>query len=206
MAKISQELLDASAKASKKYGIPQSVILGFAGNETSYGTAGMGKSKNNVFGIGNKTYESVADSVEDFAKLVTGNKDSAQSKKYGEAVAGAKTDEEWVTAITNAGYNSVNKNYVSDTMAVIKSHNLDQYNSGDVNISNTSNSNGSSSSSSNTDLKWWGDVLVVICSLLVVVGGVFFLYLTVKNATGISLNPKKAMKKAITTLPEGVKE
>lgn len=181
MAEISNELLTASKEASEKYGIPVSVILAFAGNETSFGTAGMGISKNNVFGIGNKTYSSVAESVDDFASLVTGNKSSSQSKKYGSAVANASTDEEWITAITNAGYNSVNANYVSDTMNVISYYNLDQYNNSSVSGTSTSTTTGES-----IDLKWWGNLIVVLFAIVVVCGGVWFLYMSVKNTSTVS--------------------
>lgn len=184
MAKISDELLKASQNASEKYGIPTSVILGFAGLETSYGTKGMGKSKNNLFGIGSKSYDSVTDSVEDFAKLVTGNKSSSQSKKYGEAVANAQTDEEWITAITKAGYNSEYASgvYEGKVLSVIESGNLNQYNKGGSTSSVTT-----SSSTEDTDLTWWGDLLVILLCILVVVGGVVFLAFAVKESVDIDI-------------------
>ena len=182
MATISNELLTASQNASEKYGIPVSVILAFAGNETAFGTTGMGKSKNNVFGIGSKSYSNVTESVEDFAKLVTGNKNSSQSKKYGQAVTGAQTDEEWITAITNAGYNSTNKNYISDTMNVLSYYNLDSYNTGNIGGGNPSTVT-TTTTGDTIDLKWWGDLIVVIASVLVLGIGVLFLYFTVKDST-----------------------
>lgn len=185
MAKISDELLKASQNASEKYGIPTSVILGFAGLETSYGTKGMGKSKNNLFGIGNNTYSSVTESVEDFAKLVTGNKSSSQSKKYGQAVKNAQTDEEWITAITKAGYNSEYAEgvYEGKVLSVIESGNLTKYNSGKA----SSSSSSSSSSSGDSDLKWWGDLLVVFLCILVVGAGVVFLAFSIKESVDIDI-------------------
>lgn len=193
MAKISNELLKASQNASAKYGIPTSVILGFAGLETSYGTTGMGKSKNNVFGVGSNTYSSVTESVEDFAKLVTGNKDSAQSKKYGQAVANAQTDEEWVTAITKAGYNSEYASgvYENKVLSVIKSGNLTQYNTGETHASTGVTE--TTTTATGNDLTWWGDFLVVLLCILVVIGGVVFLALAVKDSTNFSL--KKGVEK-----------
>lgn len=127
MPSPSKELISASQEASKKYGIPASVILAFAGGETSFGTAGMGKSKNNLFGIGNKSYSNVSESVDDFARLVTGHKDSTQSKKYGNAIKNANSPKEYVTAIRNAGYNSENPNYVGLIMGAYDTYNLKQY-------------------------------------------------------------------------------
>lgn len=150
MAKPSKELIKASQDASKKYGIPASVILAFAGGETSYGTAGMGKSKNNLFGIGNKSYSSQTESVEDFAKLVTGNKSSDQSKKYGNAIKNAKTTKDYVEAIRNAGYNSENPNYVGLVMGVYKNDNLSQYDS-DIDKSKNLQENDSNTSSGNNN-------------------------------------------------------
>lgn len=173
---ISNELLKASETASKNYGIPKEVILGFAGLETSYGTAGAGKSKNNLFGIMNadgtaKTYSSVAESVEDFAKLVTGNKDSAQSKKYGKATANATTSEEWVNAIRDSGYNSEYADgvYEKKVMNVIDSI-------GGKLLGTESKELGISAEDlSNKGLKWWGDIVVVVVAVLLIVGGVVFL-------------------------------
>lgn len=172
MANISQELRTAVEKASAKYGIPVDVILGFAGLETSFGTKGVGKTKNNLFGImtagGNaKVYASIDESVDDFAALVTGNKDSAQSKKYGEATAGATTNEEWVNAIRDAGYNSEYDDgvYESKVMSVIN------------NITNTT----TETPKVKYDLKWWGDVVVVVICIIVLVGAVAFLGLSVTS-------------------------
>lgn len=179
MAKISNELLTAAEKYSKQYNIPVSVILAFAGNETSFGTAGMGKSKNNLFGIGSTTYSSVDASVEDFAKLVTGNKDSNQSKVYGNATKGAGTVNEWVTAITKAGYNSTNKNYVSDTMKVYNYYNLGQYDKTNVNVGDTD----TEKLTNEIGLAWWGDIVKVIFILIIIVLGVIMLGTAITSST-----------------------
>lgn len=180
MANISNELLKASEQASKNYGIPQEVILGFAGYETSYGTTGTGKSKNNLFGIMNsdgtaKTYSSITESVMDFAKLVTGNKDSSQSKKYGEAVASAKTSEEWVNAIRDSGYNSEYEDGVYES-AVMKIINYS------VKPLLGLSSNTESTTSSNFNLKWWGDIVIVVVAVLLIIGGVAFIGLSVTGS------------------------
>lgn len=202
MAQISEELKTASREASKKYGIPQSVILGFAGLETSFGTAGTGKSKNNLFGIMNsdgvaKSYATVTDSVEDFAKLVTGNKDSAQSQKYGKATANATTNAEWVTAITEAGYNSENAPgvYEDKVLNVIEYHNLDSYNTGNSRSGGFNTSGQTSGGSFGGGLTWWGDIVIVVFSIILILAGVVFIGLAVTNTTGG--NPINKVKKAV---------
>lgn len=180
MAEISKDLVASAEKYSKMYDIPVSVILAFAGNETSFGTAGMGKSKNNVFGIGSTTYTDKDASVKDFAMLVTGHKGSAQSKKYGEATKGATTVKEWVTAITKAGYNSENPNYISDTMAVHSSYNLAQYDKGNVSVGNTTDSTPTSGS---VGLVWWGDIVKVVFILILIVIGVVMLGGSITSST-----------------------
>ena len=192
MATISGELLRASQQASQKYNIPVSVILGFAGLETQFGTTGMGKSKNNAFGIGSKSYDSISDSVEDFAKLVTGNKDSSQSKKYGEATANAKTNEEWVNAIRDSGYNSEYADgvYEEKVLSVIKSYDLDNYNGTGVVTEETI------ASRKTGGLKWWGDIVVVVFALLLLVGGVVFIGLGI-TSTATGGKAVKAIKKVV---------
>lgn len=177
MAEISKELISSAEKYSKEYGIPVSVILAFAGNETSFGTAGMGKSKNNVFGIGSKTYTDVDASVKDFVMLVTGNKTSSQSKVYGEATKGAKTVSEWVTAITKAGYNSENKNYISDTLAVYSSYNLGQYDKENVSVGATEKPKES------VGLVWWGDIVKVVFIIIIIILGVSLLGFSITNSS-----------------------
>ncbi len=191
MAKPSQELIKASQDASKKYGIPASVILAFAGGETSYGTAGMGKSKNNLFGIGNKSYSTVSDSVEDFAKLVTGNKSSSQSKKYGNAIKNAKTTKDYVEAIRNAGYNSENPNYVNLVMGVYKQDNLSQY---DSEVDKSKNLHGadtdSDSSSSNT-----GFITGIVKSITTVAFVVVLIFLAILFLVNAFSSPSQVAEK-----------
>ena len=187
---INQELLSAGKNASEKYGIPSTVIYGIAGFETSYGTAGVGKSRNNLFGIMQSdgktaiTFDSVTDSVEYFAKLVTGNFDGPQSKKYGEATATATTVEDWINAIVNAGYNSEYAEgvYTSKVMEIIE-RDKDSYNLSDDEIISSSSGSGSSGLISKIDLKWWGDVVIVVICILFIVGGVVFLGMCVTNTS-----------------------
>lgn len=185
---ISQELLNASQTASKNYGIPQEVILGFAGLETSFGTAGVGKSKNNLFGIMNadgtaKSYTSITESVNDFARLVTGNKDSAQSKKYGEATSKATTTAQWVNAIRDSGYNSEYADgvYEGKVMNVINGIVDDKGKLIEDAVGKLTLDNNDYDFTPKTDLKWWGDVVIVVICILLIVGGVVFIGLGVTN-------------------------
>lgn len=199
MAQISNELVAAAQAASATYNIPVGVILAFAGNETSYGTAGMGASKNNVFGIGNKSYNNITESVNDFAALVTGNKDSAQSKKYGNATKDAATVSDWVTAITKAGYNSVNPNYIKDTMNVYESHKLSQYDNGSIPAGSVSDQTVILTGSRSDSLKWWGDILAVLLSVVSMICGIIFVVLMVGDMTGVDpTNIKKSVAKKMT--------
>ena len=194
MPTIKGELISSAQEASKKYGIPVSVILGFAGLETQYGETGMGKSKNNLFGIGKNVYNSISESVEDFARLVTGQKSSAQSKKYGQATAGASSNEEWVNAIRDAGYNSEYADgvYEQKILDVISSHGLNDYNlessggntpelEGDTEESFSSSGG---SFAENIGLEWWGDIVRVVFAVLLVIGGFAFLGLAITGGSG----------------------
>lgn len=194
MPTIKGELISSAQEASKKYGIPVSVILGFAGLETQYGETGMGKSKNNLFGIGKNVYSSISESVEDFARLVTGQKSSAQSKKYGQATAGASSNEEWVNAIRDAGYNSEYADgvYEQKILDVINSHGLNDYNleSSGGNTPELEGDTAESFSSSggsfaqNIGLEWWGDIVRVVFAVLLVIGGFAFLGLAITGGSG----------------------
>lgn len=50
-------------------------------------------------------------------------------------------------------------------------------------------------SSSSNDLKWWGDLVVILFCIIVVIGGVVFLAMAVTKSTGI--DTKKIAKKAV---------
>lgn len=195
MAKISDELLAASQAASNKYGVPVPVILGFAGLETGYGSTGMGKSKNNLFGIGSTAYASITESVEDFARLVTGNKDSAQSKKYGEATAKAQTNSQWVDAIREAGYNSEYADGVYENMVlnVIAKDNLNSY-AGSVKVDTSLDPDQDGSSAApDVALVWWGDIVRAVFCVLLVIAGLAFVVLALTSDKG----PADAVKKII---------
>lgn len=120
------EYINYCVEAAKKYGTLPSVVIGICMEESS-GFERMPANSNNGFGItsrntssGFREYATKKESAMDFAKLVT----NGIYKKY---TSSASTPEEWVRAIVKAGYNSVNKNYTSDVLSIIKKNNLTQY-------------------------------------------------------------------------------
>lgn len=214
MAKPNDELIKASQEASQRYKIPASVILGFAGYETSYGTAGVGKSKNNAFGImsngSGKRYNSLTDSVMDFARLVTGNNDTPMSRKYGEATANAKTNYQWINAIRDTGYNSEYADgvYEQRIMKMIKQDDLNQYNVTGYSPTDTGETSNDSKQETTVGLTWWGDIVKVIFCIIVLVGGVIFTGLAITGGSGLSpySKLKKLMKKGSGTVKEVTEE
>lgn len=198
MAQPSRELINASQKASQKYGIPASVILAFAGGETSFGTAGMGKSNNNLFGIGNKTYISVEESVMDFASLVTGNKDSAQSKKYGKAIKNASSARDYVEAIRSAGYNSENANYTNLIMGTYNTYNLKQYDVGyDPSKVDSSGDTTGTESTGSSNLSFIDKLAKNIMTVAVVVVLIFLAVLFMINAFSSPAKVAEKVKKGV---------
>lgn len=201
MAKISNELLKAAQNAQEKYGIPTAFTLSIAGAETSFGTKGTGASKNNLFGMKNgngqfKTYSSIAESVEDFATQLTGAKGTALSKAYAESINGAKTISEFVDGMLENGWTSdkgykemvvgVYNDLVKDKDLIASIGSIDSLKINQENvIENTA--------SDTNDLKWWGDFLVVLLCILIVIGGIVFLALSVADSTNFSL--KKGVDK-----------
>ena len=192
MSKFTEEDIKLAEQVYQKYDIPVAVTLGQYALESGYGTKTVGK--NNYFNIkgkgtnGYKDYESKEESFMAYGKLIAGNYlspvfgEMSQVKDKSDDKAMAKA---WVTGIYNGGY-AEDPEYVDKVMGVIESNNLldtDYYHNvftGEVTKTDSSD-----------NLKWWADIVVVVFSIIVVIGGVFFLYLMVKESTGFSLNPKK---------------
>ena len=86
----------------------------------------------------------------------------------------------------NAGY-AEDPNYVSKVNSIIESNNLTQYDTGEY----SGGSTGSPGFSSN-GVKWWGDVVIVIFAVLLIVIGVVFIALAFMDG-----EPEKAVKKAV---------
>lgn len=200
MGKFTQEDIQLAEKVYQKYDIPVAVTLGQYALESGYGEKTVGK--NNYFNIkgkgtnGYKDYESKEESFMAYGELLT-NKNYSNSitgylhryKLIGNPTDKRAETEAWVTGIYKGGY-AEDKNYVDKVMAVIDSNNL-------LDTDYKKNVFTGEVTKQDDDLKWWGDIVVVVFSIIVLIGGVFFIYMTVKESTGISLNPKDIIKKKV---------
>lgn len=195
----SNELIQSAQEAYRKYGVPVAVTLGFAGLETQYATDpnSVGVSKNNPMGyiVNGKamTFSSISEAVDRWARLVTGNLGTSLSSKYGEATSKATSYYEWIDAIRETGYNSEYADgvYEGNIMKIIERDNLSQYETDVLPMGSIS------TGSSIKGLKWWGDIVIVIFSIILVVMGVAFLGIgiTSSSAGGSVVNKfKKAVK------------
>lgn len=200
MAVPSNELIQAAQKAYQNYGVPVSVTLGFAGLETQYGTTGTGKSKNNPMGyiVNGKamTFNNVEEAIDRWARLVTGNLGTNLSTKYGEATSKATSTYEWIDAIRETGYNSEYADgvYEGNIMKIVERDNLTQYDSNVLPLGSGTTS--TLSVGTGNGVKWWGDIVIVVFSIILIIMGVAFLGLGVtSNGTGNAL--AKKVKKAV---------
>lgn len=195
MGKFTEEDIALAEKVYKKYDIPVAVTLGQYALESGYGEKTVGK--NNYFNIkgkgtnGYKDYDSKEESFMAYGKLIAGKYlspvfgEMSQVKDKSDDVAMAKA---WITGIYKGGY-AEDPDYIDKVMGVIESNNL-------LDTDYSKNLfTGEVKKTTGNDLKWWGDIIVAVFSIVVVIGGVFFLYMTVKESTGLSLNPKERLKK-----------
>lgn len=207
------------------YGVPASVTLAQWALESGWGTSQLSTHYHNDFGITagdswdgdtiymtNKNgtdgqtyrvYETSYDSIVDHAKLL-------QSQRYTQYTNNATTVEEYVQGIKDGGY-ATDKDYVSKIMSLIEQYDLNQYNdyastgyvtgsdgkpatlpNKDIMGAPLTNTN---SSSDDNDLKWWGDLIVMILSVLLVVLAVVFLVLAF-NGGSVTSVAGKAIDKA----------
>lgn len=188
MAEFSKEDIELAKKVEKNYGVPASVTLGAYALESGYGKSTVGK--NNYFNIkgdgtnGYRDYESKEESFNDYGKLLSTNRYTSKTKD-------ATNAKEYVQAVKDAGY-AEDPNYVSKVVNIIETNNLEQYDNGNYGkISNNSSS---------TDLDWWGDIVIVVFAIILLIGGVVFVGLAVTNnslTSGIN-DVKKLVKKAVS--------
>lgn len=168
MGSFSDEDINLAKKVNEKYGVPVSVTLGQYALESGYGEHTVGK--NNYFNIkgdgtgGYRDYNSKEESFMDYGKLLT-------NQRYTDYTAGAMTVEEYITGVKNAGY-AEDENYISKVMSIINSNNLTAYDNG-----NYSNSTTTKSFLNKTGVKWWGDIVIVVFSILLIACGVLFIVL-----------------------------
>lgn len=179
MGKFTDEDIRLAQKVQATYGIPASVTLAQYALESAYGTSSLARNNNNYFGMkaGSNGWQSFASKEASFmayGKLMS-------SDLYTSKTNGATTIDEYVYrfAETYAPSSDGNYNYAGKVMAIINQNDLTQYDSGELgkmSFFGLSDSNG---------IKWWGDIVVTVFALLLVVMGVVFIGLAVvSNTTG----------------------
>lgn len=203
---LTQEMISGAQETQKKYGVPASItlaqILQESGGDYPGGLSGLAYKYNNLFGIKGKgtkgsvamssreegqgyvvsnfaTYNNFAESIEAHGKLLA-------TEHYTQYTSKAKSVEDYARALKEAGY-ATDSNYANALINQIKTYNLTQYDSG-------VSSGGLITSSSNSisdDLKWYGDIAVILFVIILIVFAVIFFL----GAFDIKMTtPKKAMK------------
>ena len=186
MGNFSEEDIQLAQKVQDTYGVPASVTLAQYALESGYGKSTVGQ--NNYFNIkgdgqgGYRDYNSKEESFMNYGKLLSG-------ERYTSQTANATTVQEYVQGVKNAGY-AEDEKYVDKVNSIIDSNNLTQYDTGKYS-GGSSGSSGSSGFSSN-GVKWWGDVVIVIFAVLLIVIGVVFIALAFMDG-----EPEKVVKKAM---------
>ena len=219
---LTQDIIDAAKATESKYGVPASVTLAQvmleSGGTNPGGLSGLAYKYNNYFGVtagpswdgktvtmtnkaGNDTktyrvYDSIVDSFNDHAKVL-------QNDRYTQYTKTARTAEDYVDGVAKGGY-AEDKNYASKLKNLIKTNNLTQYDGNFSTVKPTVDGNFSAvkpavegdkpseDDSSSPDLKWWGDIVVLIITILVAGLGILFFVSAfgkspvsaVKNAAG----------------------
>lgn len=167
MSKFSDDDIALAQKVQSEYGVPASVTLAQYALESGYGKSTVGN--NNFFNIkgngtgGYRDYSSKEESFLDFGKLLS-------TERYTSKTSKAETVEEYVKAVKAAGY-AEDPNYTDKVLSIINTNDLTQYDTARDTITTTV------SEKNNTDLKWWGDIVVVVFSILLVLAGIIFVVL-----------------------------
>ncbi len=117
---------DAAISIMHDYGIPASVTLAIAMHESASGNSKLAKKSNNQFGMKGrhsyKTYDSVMDSFDDFARMMSERKqfsklaDKFDSFDY----------KGWAKGIQRGGYASSSK-WSSQVLSLIKKFQLNSF-------------------------------------------------------------------------------
>lgn len=166
--------------------------------------------KNGTDGQTYRIYDSQMDSILDHGKVLT-------ASRYTQYTSNAKTIQEYAEGIKKGGY-ATDPNYASKLMNVITSNNLTQYDgegwqgkSGAINTGSVGGNDivledgtaGNMSSVNETDMKWWGDLIVIILSVLLIALSVVFFVLAFNGGSiqNVGLNVvNKATKGAVSKL------
>jgi len=141
-----EKFKDNAIEIMHQSGIPASIILGIAMHESGSGSSAVAKNLNNQFGMKGgttsiyyknkkkvkssyKAYDSVLDSFEDFARIMTEKKKFAHLSEQFSSVDYVG----WVKGIQKAGYAS-SKKWGKQVLALIDKYDLDAY---DKNVDST---------------------------------------------------------------------
>lgn len=170
MGTFSQEDINYAQEVNAQYGVPVSVTLAQYALESGWGSSTVGK--NNYFNIkgngtgGYRDYSSKEESFLDYGKLLT-------NERYTQYTTGATTAKQYITGVKNAGY-AEDPQYIEKVMKIINDNNLTQYDSGNYSSSGTG---GIISDMKNSTVKWWGDVVIVLFSILLIGMAILFIVL-----------------------------
>lgn len=211
-ATLTNEMIEGAKKLQSEKGIPASLTLAQIILESSGkyegGLTALAYKHNNLFGhkgtgsagsviMPTKEYQngrmvtvnesfakyaSVGDSIERHGEYLT-------KSRYTQYTSKATTLQEYVQGIKDGNY-ATDPDYVSKIMNVIEKNNLTQYDNGNYTFT------GSQTASENdTDLKWYGDIAVVIFMvILIIIGLILFISAFGGSFKGIK---EKTVKKAL---------
>ena len=158
-----------------------------------------------------RVYDSIEDSILDHGKVLL-------NSRYTQYTSKATTVNEYVDGVAKGGY-AEDPNYASKLKNIIQTNNLTAYDgtswvgkSGLVSVkdvpsvdsSNSSTSSSTLSTSGDTTLTWWGDIVVVVLSVLLIgLAIVFFIsaFNGVKAPTSFNVG-KNLAKKVVTKVTE----
>ena len=114
---------DAAISIMHDYGIPASVTLAIAMHESASGNSKLAKKSNNQFGMKGKrsykTYDSVLESFEDFARIMSERKQFSQLADKFDSF----DYKSWAKGIQRGGYASSSK-WSSQVLSLIKKFQL----------------------------------------------------------------------------------
>lgn len=220
MAKFTQEDIRLAQETQAKYGVPASVTLAQYALESGYGSTYLANKANNYFGISGKNvntgeyvmssgrrwakYTSKAESFDDHGRLLS--TDLYASKTAGVTSAGAYID---AIAETYAPSSDGNSGYAAQLKQIISQNNLTQYDRGVFggNGGSTGGSgdrgtfggsggvvDGSSTIDTSEESGVLGKAVKFVALMLVAILAAVFFF----SAFNISMNPKNAIKKAVS--------
>ncbi len=128
-----RKILPKAMEASKKYNINLSALLGQAAIESGWGTSRLAREANALFGIKHtpgykqsgayRAYSSWDESIEDYAKMISGNGGKGIWASRG--IAGSSTPEEHLRKLQHGGpAYAGNANYESTVLGAINGNNF----------------------------------------------------------------------------------